>query len=52
VQAGEAGEQQLRPGVPFGQVQPGSSAGAGEPAGDGEQPQPQPLGFPAARRRW
>ena len=49
MQAGEAGEQQLRPGVVFGQVQPGSSAGAGEPTGDGEQPQPQPLGFPAAR---
>jgi hypothetical protein len=33
-----------------GQVQHGAPAGTGQPPGDGEDPQPQPLGFPAAGR--
>jgi len=32
----------------FGQVEQGTAAGAGQPAGEGEDPQPESFGFPPA----
>jgi len=46
----EDGHEKATPSASPAQVQHDPAAGNREPAGGGEQPQPQPLGFPPAGR--
>jgi hypothetical protein len=48
LQAGHCGGDADSPGPAFGEAEPQSAAAAGQAAGDGEDAQPQPPGFPAA----
>jgi hypothetical protein len=48
LQPGDCGGDLAGPGPAFGEAEPQAPAAADEAPGDGEQAQPQALGFPAA----
>jgi hypothetical protein len=48
LRAGDGGDDVRGPRPAFGEAEPQRSAAAGDAAGDGEEPQAEPLRFPAA----